>query len=66
MGQQPTLSKEFLKIYDFEKKKYIFGSTSKWIHGEMAVFGSTVYKIFALKMPKVAYSAPFAARSVRN
>ena len=24
-------------------------ATSKWTHGEVAVFGSTVYKIFALK-----------------
>ena len=28
-------------------------ATSKWTHGEMAVFGSTVYKIFALKCQKL-------------
>ena len=27
-------------------------TTSKWTHGEVAVFGSTVYKIFALKCQK--------------
>ena len=27
-------------------------ATSKWTHGEVAVFGSTVYKIFALKCQK--------------
>ena len=28
-------------------------ATSKWTHGEVAVFGSTVYKIFALKCQKL-------------
>ena len=28
-------------------------ATSKWTHGEVAVFGSTVYKIFALKSRKL-------------
>ena len=28
-------------------------ATSKWTHGEVAVFGSTVYKIFALKFQKL-------------
>ena len=28
-------------------------ATSKWTHGEVAVFGSTVYKIFALKWQKL-------------
>ena len=28
-------------------------ATLKWTHGEVAVFGSTVYKIFALKCQKL-------------
>ena len=28
-------------------------ATSKWTHGEVAVFGSTVYRIFALKCQKL-------------
>ena len=28
-------------------------ATSKWTHGEVATFGSTVYKIFALKCQKL-------------
>ena len=28
-------------------------TTSKWTHGKVAVFGSTVYKIFALKCQKL-------------
>ena len=28
-------------------------ATSKWTHGEVTVFGSTVYKIFALKCQKL-------------
>ena len=28
-------------------------ATSRWTHGEMAVFGSTVYKVFALKCQKL-------------
>ena len=28
-------------------------ATSKWTHGEVAVFGSTIYKIFALKCQKL-------------
>ena len=36
-------------------------ATLKWTHGEVAVFGSTVYKIFALKsQTKIAHSARFA------
>ena len=31
-------------------------ATSKWTHGEVAVFGSTVYKIFALKCQKLRTS----------
>ena len=28
-------------------------ATSKWTHGEVSVFGSTVYRIFALKCQKL-------------
>ena len=39
-------------------------ATLKWTHGEVAVFGSTVYRIFALKCQKLrtplASLAPYA------
>ena len=45
-------------------------SDQKWTHGEVAVFGSTVYKIFALKYQKwrtpLASLAPCETRNTKK
>ena len=41
-------------------------ATSKWTHGEVAVYGSTVYKIFALKCQKLRTPLASLAPCVMN